>query len=373
MNKNLPHNAAGMTHGMAQASQADPWSALGEEAPLHDAWLLSFVDILTLFLVLLLVLLMLQNRGKDSELVAANVTAEAQMAKKDSQASDKKPLATARPDQHRQPSETRTAKVQKGYQDQLLSLRTPLMREPALIPRVGPKFMLTTFAESAPHQMPANQDPAPTPLARLEPPQATTAGPDNQARELPATDQPQAKAKPVPKPGPAGLNTLPSMSSERFLQELEWEGLSEQLSISRSQQQLRMETKDSVLFAPASADLSPGGHKLLQGLAALLKRHPGAILVEGHADNRPITSGAYPSNWELSAARASSVVRYLIEQGLDAERLRALGYGDTRPKADNDTLEGRAANRRVSLVLELKQESTAIGPQVSGSSQSPLM
>lgn len=321
----------------SQTSFSDPWTTLGEAEPLRDTWLLSFVDILTLFLVLLLVLLMLQNRGQDSELMAANRATPAPATQDEKQPRTRTPTAPAAP-------------VTAPPEMSLLAAQGQAIKEPRLIPHIGPRFMLTGFAET-PEQ--------PT-LAKT----ATMPAPETQPKAARQQLQPDHE--------PLQLKPLPRLNSERLLQELKWKGLSDQLSISQSQHQLRMETKDSVLFTPASAELSPGGQRLLQGLAALLKRHPGAILVEGHADSRPITTGVYPSNWELSAARASSVVRYLIEQGLDAERLRALGYGDTKPKADNATAEGRAANRRVSLVLELAEPPQPVH-QLSEASQSPLM
>lgn len=75
------------------------------------------------------------------------------------------------------------------------------------------------------------------------------------------------------------------------------------------------------------------------------------VSVEGHTDNVPINTTQFPSNWELSAARAISVVRLLQQQGINGQRLRAIGYADSLPLQSNDTVEGRAANRRVNLVL----------------------
>jgi chemotaxis protein MotB len=78
--------------------------------------------------------------------------------------------------------------------------------------------------------------------------------------------------------------------------------------------------------------------------------------VEGHTDPVPISTLQFPSNWELSAQRATTVLRYLVRAGVPAERLRAVGYADTRPVADNSTPEGRAKNRRVALVVHLEEE-----------------
>ena len=108
---------------------------------------------------------------------------------------------------------------------------------------------------------------------------------------------------------------------------------------------------DKVLFDPGQADLRPEGRDIVDKLAAAIGRLPNKLSVEGHTDNTPI-SGRYPSNWELSTARATTVHRELIEgHGISPARLQAAGYADERPVASNDTPEGRAANRRVELVV----------------------
>ena len=115
---------------------------------------------------------------------------------------------------------------------------------------------------------------------------------------------------------------------------------------------VELRIQDDILFAIGAAELQGPGQRLLDELYPLLAEHPGIVTVEGHTDSIPIATERFPSNWELSAARASGVVRYLIGRGLDASQLRAVGLADTRPVAENATPEGRAANRRVSLMLE---------------------
>lgn len=110
--------------------------------------------------------------------------------------------------------------------------------------------------------------------------------------------------------------------------------------------------QDEILFSSGQADLQPEGQALLALLEPLLDEHDGLITVEGHTDNIPIATERFPSNWELSSARASGVVRYLQDQGLEAQRLRAVGRADTQPVASNNTARGRAENRRVALILE---------------------
>lgn len=108
---------------------------------------------------------------------------------------------------------------------------------------------------------------------------------------------------------------------------------------------------DKVLFEPGQADLRPEGREVVDNLAAAIGRLPNRLAVEGHTDNVPV-SGRYPSNWELSTARATTVLRELIDRHhIDGARLSAAGYADERPVASNETADGRGANRRVELVV----------------------
>jgi chemotaxis protein MotB len=108
-----------------------------------------------------------------------------------------------------------------------------------------------------------------------------------------------------------------------------------------------------VLFEPASTTLAPGAQPILDTVAEFLARHPGEIRVEGHADAVPISTARFPSNWELSAARAGAVARYFQGRGLPPDRLAATGFAEFRPLADNATAGGRAQNRRVEVFLKV--------------------
>lgn len=141
--------------------------------------------------------------------------------------------------------------------------------------------------------------------------------------------------------------------AEQFSQTVRQQGLGDNVEVLTHSGSIELRLKESILFATGRADLRPEGRTLLDSLVPLLRQDGHAIAVEGHTDNVPIATEIFPSNWELSAARASNVVRYLISQGVAAQRLRAIGYADTRPLADNATAAGRAVNRRVSLVLSL--------------------
>jgi len=122
------------------------------------------------------------------------------------------------------------------------------------------------------------------------------------------------------------------------------------VSITMTDLWVEVEIKDSVLFPSGSALIRQEATEVLTRIAAILADFTNPIRVEGFTDNVPI-SRLYPSNWELSAARAASVVRLFERLNIDSRRLSAVGYGEHRPLAPNDTAEGRAKNRRVVLVV----------------------
>jgi chemotaxis protein MotB len=109
--------------------------------------------------------------------------------------------------------------------------------------------------------------------------------------------------------------------------------------------------RTDLLFSSGSAELAVVAVEPLQQLAATLTTLPNPVRVEGHTDDRPIATPTFPSNWELSAARAASVVRALRAAGMDPTRLSVVGMGEFRPLATNATADGRNANRRVALVI----------------------
>ena len=109
---------------------------------------------------------------------------------------------------------------------------------------------------------------------------------------------------------------------------------------------------DKVLFDSGEATIKPAGKPLLKKVSSLLQvDHDHPINVEGYTDNVPIHSPIFPTNWELSTARAASVVRLLITDDVPATRLGAVGYAQLHPIASNDSADGRSKNRRVEIVL----------------------
>jgi chemotaxis protein MotB len=121
--------------------------------------------------------------------------------------------------------------------------------------------------------------------------------------------------------------------------------------VTQSNRGVSVEINASILFAPGEARLGNEAGAALKAVARVIRDHPNAVQVEGHTDNAPIGSAMFPSNWELSAARASSVVRLFIEQGIAGTRLAAVGYGSNQPVAPNETAEGRMRNRRVQVMI----------------------
>jgi chemotaxis protein MotB len=114
---------------------------------------------------------------------------------------------------------------------------------------------------------------------------------------------------------------------------------------------IEVEIRADILFPSGVAILSPSAVPALQALARTLAPYPNPIRVEGHTDNKPIKTVLFPSNWELSSARAASVVHMLADGGVSPKRLSVIGLGEWRPVKPNDTAENRNANRRVLLVI----------------------
>jgi chemotaxis protein MotB len=114
---------------------------------------------------------------------------------------------------------------------------------------------------------------------------------------------------------------------------------------------------NTILFRSGISEITPGAVPILDKIAAIIKQTSMFVRVEGHTDNDPIHTERFPSNWELSSARAVSVVKYFAGLGgVSPERFSAVGYGDSRPLFPNDSLEHKAKNRRVEIVLEIKRE-----------------
>lgn len=139
------------------------------------------------------------------------------------------------------------------------------------------------------------------------------------------------------------------------------EGLDAKVSVDMDKRGVFVDIKEAILFDSGSARIKESGHEVLKKIEGLVNNFDNDLVIEGHTDNVPSTTELYPSNWELSTARAVSVLRYLSEEeSVEPRRLTATGYGEHSPIESNDTRENRAANRRVNILIIFDEESSDI-------------
>ncbi|MFP5258126.1 MAG: OmpA family protein [Acidobacteriota bacterium] len=230
---------------------------------------------------------------------------------------------------------------------------------PAEKPMVRSKVSHTTLASEP---VPPLEPPAPKPDTsesdRAAKPAVPPAQPQAMAQAQPGAENPP-KAEP-PKDQAGGERTGPTQKS---LDDIRKE-LSSKLDVAAGSVEVKprengveLNLRGAAFFDLASADVKPGGLPLLRDIAATLAGTPYKITVEGHTDNLPIESWLYPSNWELSSARASRVARFLIDNGVPRDHMRVEGLADTLPVAPNTDASGhnipenQAKNRRVVILV----------------------
>ncbi len=126
----------------------------------------------------------------------------------------------------------------------------------------------------------------------------------------------------------------------------------ELITVHRGDFWVKIEINTAILFASGSAMVESDAVPVMRSIAEVLRQFPNAIDVEGHTDDVPIQTPVFPSNWELSAGRAASVVHLFMNAGIDPRRMTAIGHGEQRPVGDNRTAAGRAENRRVVIVVQ---------------------
>ncbi len=164
---------------------------------------------------------------------------------------------------------------------------------------------------------------------------------DEPTPESPAETFPEPEPEPAPEPEP-------------MIEALSLHDPVTGIDVISQDDRITLHIGEQLLFESGEAGLMDEGEDVLADIAETLAQFAHPISVEGHTDNVPIATLAFPSNWELSAARAASVLRHLANEGIARERMRAVGYADTQPVAENATAEGRARNRRVELVIHLE-------------------
>lgn len=207
-------------------------------------------------------------------------------------------------------------------------------------------FFLTMYAAAVAQQAPPAAAPVPVPA---EPP-----------------------AQPAPPPSPADAAAAEAARRARALREAVEVALAPELAAGYLQlvddpRGLVVEVPEAGAFDVGQADLAPDAARMLARVAGVIRTLPNPVRIEGHTDDTPIRTSKYGSNWELSTARATRVVEFLIETGqVPADRLSAAGYGEYRPRASNSGAEGRARNRRVDLVLLNEATARAEEPRPGG-------
>jgi chemotaxis protein MotB len=179
-----------------------------------------------------------------------------------------------------------------------------------------------------------------------------------------AADLPHIPAEWADLPDPAAAVTVATAPIEPLEQpaapvkmptaeELGLADLGKSVNVQINRQTVSFRINNELLFTSGQATLSSEGVPLVKKLAEVINRSKYPVSVEGHSDNVPILTRQFASNWDLSAARSTAVLRELVRDGVDPQRLRAVGYADTRPLESNDTQAGRAANRRVELIMRI--------------------
>ncbi len=141
-------------------------------------------------------------------------------------------------------------------------------------------------------------------------------------------------------------------------------GLDQEVQVQVQDNGVLFRIQSPFLFASGQADLKDESRPILQELTVLFRKFPYQVRIEGHTDSLPIRSTRYPSNWELSAARAVTVARYFQGLNLPPERIAATGFGEYHPIADNATAGGREKNRRVEIFLQLDKRDLPRGAEL---------
>lgn len=221
--------------------------------------------------------------------------------------------------------------------------RTPSLSEPDAnaepAPSAPPARTLAPIEAAAIDPEPASEATAPSP-APISPADAVKTTEPVTTAATTAPPAPEVAAAPATPPEFQAFMDLVAAHGER-----------QNLELMLDRHQLRLEVGNDILFPSGTAELVGAGRSLLADLADALADDRLEISVEGHTDDVPINTARFPSNWELSSLRATTVARELIDLGIPEHRLRVTGHADTRPRAANDSPANRALNRRVSLVL----------------------
>ncbi|GAA0772969.1 hypothetical protein GCM10009108_02480 [Castellaniella ginsengisoli] len=303
------------------------------ESTQEEGWFITYLDMMTLLLVVMIVMLAFSGSiGKRAAAPDAALQA------------GETPLVALAPI----PAPDGDVFVYEA-EDAALAFGERLPAEPVHSPLFG------TFPDFEPEP-----PPPPVPVPSISEVLAPIPAPDDIAPYSPEdaalafVSPAGAESPPTPVIGAPALHEPEAPSEGAALAaSLPLSELGHDVEVIVNQRSVSLRINSEILFDTGQTDLSRAGLSVLQRMVKVLSDAGYDITVEGHTDSVPVRSNArYPSNWELSSARAGSVVRYLQANGIAKEHLKAVGYADSRPIAGNGTAEGRARNRRVELMVE---------------------
>lgn len=324
----------------------NPWWLEPVDHDEHDSWMLSYLDILTLLLTLSVVIIAITHAQLQKQTTAppaptvelADVSMRDEARKNPAADLSNSAVALQAP----QPitpasvdvaSDASIAVVHQSTPDTTGDAEptTPPSENVADVPALRTQTVATpvpesTIAETAAIAMSTEQNAEVIESVASNTLESGNVGGDHQSVQDRAADD---------------KDSLASLSNTGWMQ------------VHVGERGVMIELGEEVLFTSASAALATQSVPALDALVNVLSEMPYVVWIEGHSDNTPIATATYPSNWELSTARATAVTRYMIERGITSQRLRAVGYGDTQPRTSNDTEAGRTQNRRVVFRIEM--------------------
>lgn len=350
--------------GATPMQAAEPWWMETESDSDRDGWMLSYLDILTLLLTLLVVIVAithaeLQKRVVPPSVPETPVTLVTSETATPTPIAPEKSVASTAPNIPMEPAASAPSAA---------SADTIAAVNPVAAGSVEPTASLEGIDSI--ERMAAIESVASASVAQPPSPPPTESVADADAPNESTPDA--AVISKVMKQDPAGNATaraplaVPTMTASEGHQDraaddknsLAALGDTGEMQVQVGERGVMIELGEDVLFTSASASLANQTVPALDALASILAEMPYTVWIEGHTDNTPISTTAFPSNWELSTARATAVTRYLIEHGITPQRLRAVGYGDTQPRSNNDTADGRTHNRRVVFRVEMPPPAT---------------
>ncbi|MGB6007833.1 OmpA family protein [Castellaniella sp.] len=355
----------------------------------EEGWFLTYLDMMTLLLVAMIVMLafsggMMRHGGEAAAKLALHPPLAAHPAPDAGAPAPPAPATPPgvedRPDDipapeaaFPYPAAPADAFEQSAYPSKAVAALASAYPTPMdLAPKRPVEAAPAPAAAAAPPQADAGATVPPTPPAPASPLVAPVVTATPAAAPGPAVAPAAATHPAEPPPAPADKPANAQSEGQSLAAALPLDELGSEVEVIVNKRSVSLRINSEILFGTGQADLSPHGLAVLKRMAEVLGKGGYDIMVEGHTDSVPVrNNGRYPSNWELSSARAGSVVRYFQANGIDKAHLKAVGYADTRPIASNRDAEGRARNRRVELVIEKPEPVAAGGTKKAAQTDAP--